>query len=201
VLDLEVLPLVGMTAAVVAGKAWNFLTYVEKMTGHVPMLYVGYYYWNDWGSNNLGWTHFPLWLPWYAWEIFVKTPKPWTHWNFWQPSAKWNGPAFGCQSLSVDGNYFNGSVDDLKKFTSGMPLPAPTPTPAPVPQANTYRINAGVNPNVHSGSGGGPVIGYLLSGTLVVVDDLTSEQWYAHFLPVAGYPAGGWTYKPYLTKV
>jgi hypothetical protein len=79
--------------------------------------------------------------------------------------------------------------------------PAPTPMPTPVPPSVTYKVNTGYNPNVHSGSGTGPVVGCLMSGDIIQVDDATSEQWYAHFLPTPTFPLGGWTYKPYLTKL
>ena len=85
---------------------------------------------------------------------------------------------------------------------SGHPTPAPSPAPVPVPvpQPN-YVVMAGKNPNVHSGSGAGPIIGVMLAGTKICVDDSTSQIWYSHFLPQAGFPAGGWIYKSYLTKI
>jgi len=129
-LDLEMDPApYKLTPALVSGKAWNFLKYVENATGRVPMIYTGYYYWNDWGSNNSGWAHFPLWLAWYAPEWWVRVPKPWTGWTFWQYTARADGLAFGCQSAGVDANWFSGTKEELYKFASvSMPVPTSVPT-------------------------------------------------------------------------
>ena len=114
VLDLEMDPApYKLTAAQVSGYTWNFLTYVEQTLKVTPMLYVGYYYWNQWGGTDKNWTHFPLWLPWYAPELIIRAPKPWTKWTFWQDSSKADGIKYGCQSKNVDHNYFNGAVADL----------------------------------------------------------------------------------------
>jgi len=170
-LDLEMNPLpYGLNAEQVSGKAWNFVKEVEKLTGRIPMIYVGYYYWNSWGSNNLGWARYPLWLPWYATEAWIKictkggtgAPKPWTDWTFWQFTDRADGMKYGCQSLMVDMNWFNGSEDDLKKFISGGSTP-----PIPPPTNNKYVV-AGVpiSANVRS-SPGGAIVGTVIKGKIV----------------------------------
>jgi len=148
VLDLEMEPFAGMKAVDVSAKVWNFLKYVEKATGRIPMPYSGFYYWNQWGNLNLGWVHFPFWLAWYAPEWYVKlrsggtgVPKPWTRWTFWQDKAKADGMAYGCQSKEVDHNWFNGTVDELRSFASVPPLPVPISPPAPV--TGKYKVTAG----------------------------------------------------------
>ena len=126
VLDLEMDPTnYGMNVAIVRGKIWNFLTAVEKSTGRIPMLYTGYYYWNQWGSKDAGWLHFPFWLAWYAAESIIKVPLPWTKWTFWQYTDRADGHLFGCQSAGVDLSYFNGTIDQLNQF-------APVPVVAPL---------------------------------------------------------------------
>jgi lysozyme len=124
VLDLELDPApYKLTAVQVSTKALNFLNYVEKELGRVPMLYTGYYYWNAWGSNNPIFARYPLWLPWYASEAYIKlrtggtgAPKPWKNWTFWQYTANANGLLYGCQSKSVDGSWFNGTADELRTW-------------------------------------------------------------------------------------
>ena len=154
-LDLEMNPTpYGLSAALVSGRVWNFMTYVEEVTKRVPMLYVGYYYWNNWGSNDPGWAHFPLWLPWYASEAWIKicsisntgtgAPKPWKNWRFWQRTDRASGVAYGTQSLGVDENLFNGTEADLAAFCGGF-----IPVPVPVSVGLSYRtLNAC---NVRSG--------------------------------------------------
>jgi lysozyme len=151
-LDLEMDPRpYGLSAALVSGKAWNFLTYVEKITKRTPMIYTGYYFWNDWGSDGLGWARFPLWLPWYASEAWIRicsggtgAPKPWKNWKFWQRTDRASGVAYGCQSMQVDENLFNGTEEDLAVFCGGT-LP---PVPVPLPGLNYVTLNAC---NVRSG--------------------------------------------------
>ena len=131
VLDLEANPsLHNLSAEVVRGTAWNFLSAVEKATGKLPMLYCGYYYWKQWGDTNAGWIKYPFWLPWYASESIIKVPPPWTKWTFWQYSANGDGPQYGSQSLSMDMVCFNGTVDELKAFAHA-PTPGPGPQPGP----------------------------------------------------------------------
>ena len=134
VLDLEMNPApYGLTAALVSGKAWNFMTFVERELGRTPMLYSGYPYWNSWGSNNISWTHFPFWLAWYEPEWYIRfrgkgtgAPLPWKNWAFWQYKVGGNGPYYGSSGLNIDMNVFNGSLADLKKFAVGTPVIPPT---------------------------------------------------------------------------
>ena len=117
--------------AVANGKLWNFLQYVEKNTGRIPMIYSGYYYWNQYGNPNIGWLHYPFWLAWYESADFIKTethggtgaPLPWTNWTFWQYSKNGNGPQYGSQGLSLDMDYYNGSVSDLVNLVKPSLLP------------------------------------------------------------------------------
>jgi lysozyme len=129
VLDLELNPLpYNLTSATVSGKVWNFLTYVEKELGVTPELYTGYYYWNSYGNKNIEWSRFPFWLAWYASEAYIKlrtggdgAPKPWKNWTFWQSTDKADGIAYGCQSVKVDRNYFNGTVAELHAWAKPVP--------------------------------------------------------------------------------
>ncbi len=131
VLDLEMNPApYSLTAALISNKAWNFLKHVENTTGRIPMLYTGYYFWNSWGSNDIGWTHFPLWLAWYAPEWWVRVPKPWTKWTLWQDTDRADGLKFGCQSKGVDANWFNGTVAEMRAWLKiGQEAPIKPPIP------------------------------------------------------------------------
>jgi lysozyme len=203
-LDFEMYPApYGLSAALCSGKAWNFVRYVEEATRRIPMIYTGYYFWNDWGSNNSGWAKYPLWLPWYASETWIKictkggtgAPKPWTNWTIWQTTDKANGLAYGVQSLNIDTNLFNGSETDLEKFCDGAPVLPPPPL------TNVYMANC--NPRVRStpdASSMSNVIGLLTRGMRVVADIETNPTW-LHFKPDASFPSGGWVWRSYLTKV
>jgi GH25 family lysozyme M1 (1,4-beta-N-acetylmuramidase) len=118
-LDLEQSPaLFGLQPNIVQSKVWNFLQAVEKTTGHVPMVYVGYYYWVEWMTpTNPTWAKYPLWLAWYAAESVIKVPPPWTKWSMWQYTGNGNGPQYGTHGLSLDMSY----CDDLSSLL-GVPV-------------------------------------------------------------------------------
>jgi lysozyme len=122
-----------LTKTIRTQKAYNFLQYVEKTLGVIPALYSGYFYWGSYGSTASVFARYPLWLPWYSNESIVKTPAPWTHWTIWQYTSHADGKAFGCQSLGVDANWFNGTVAELNAWTHYTPAPVPTPIPTPPP--------------------------------------------------------------------
>lgn len=133
VVDFEMRPPVGMSYSLMRGRLWNFLQYVEAQTGKTPMIYTGYYYWREYGLPDVAWAKYPLWLAWYATESIVKVPLPWTKWAFWQYSDKGDGLAFGCKSLQVDVNWYNGTVEELKAAYGGV-------TPPPVVLTLEQRV-------------------------------------------------------------
>jgi lysozyme len=104
---------------VVQGKVWNWLEAVEKTTGHIPMIYCGYYYWQQWMTSNLGWSKYPFWLAWYTVESIVKVPPPWKHWSMWQYTGNGKGPDFGTQGLSLDMSYCD-DLDALKMCQNSL---------------------------------------------------------------------------------
>jgi GH25 family lysozyme M1 (1,4-beta-N-acetylmuramidase) len=87
-------------------RAW--LDRVEEVTGLPPIIYTGYYYWND----NVGTDEFvdhPLWIANYN-PGCPLIPDYWGTWAFHQYCA--------CESIAgisgdVDGDTFNGNLEDL----------------------------------------------------------------------------------------
>ena len=130
VLDLEQSPaLFGLSPAVVQGKVWNWLTEIMKITGRIPMIYSGYYYWLQWMTQDVGWLHFPFWLAWYEPESVIRVPHPWNKWSMWQWTGNGPGHQYGTQGLSLDMSY----VDDLQSLLT-LPNPVPAkPHPAICP--------------------------------------------------------------------
>jgi hypothetical protein len=159
-------------------------------------------------TSDPGWAKYPFWLAWYANESVIKVPKPWTKWTFWQYSGNGNGPQYGSQGLSLDMDYFNGTLDDLKKFAGiSTPVPVPPTPPIPIPPTpnNWYAVRVGINANVHtqpvstSPLAGTP--GYILSGTKIQVDNTACANGYYHMLPLTGFLQGGYVTGSYLVKV
>jgi lysozyme len=166
---------------IMRGKLWNFLTRVQRALGVFPIIYTGYYHWNEYGSKDAGWTQFPFWLAWYASEAYIRwctfggdgTPKPWKHWTFWQYSCKGDGLAYGVESKQIDLNYFNGTEAQLREWAEnyGGIVTPPKPPEPPVDHANEiqYRVRCGVL-NVRSGPGTNyPIVGTLSLGATVWV--------------------------------
>ena len=83
-----------------------------------PMLYTGYGFWVEYGeqTNQGYWLQFPLWVAHYSTSSSPLLPSPWKMWNFWQFTAKGPGEAFGSESLSMDMDRFNGTLNELLEF-------------------------------------------------------------------------------------
>jgi lysozyme len=124
-IDYEQVP-IGLTKDQAQGKLWNMVCAVEANLGVKPVIYTGYYFWLEWGSNKPGWTNYPLWLAWWEPESVVKVPAPWTKWTFWQTTGTALGQTYGCQAMGIDLDYFNGTTDDLQSFANVAPVPVLT---------------------------------------------------------------------------
>jgi len=106
---------------------YRFLQRTEQLFGRVPILYTSWGFWSSYGNNNSWWLKYPLWLAQYnGLDRPNRMPKPWTDFLFWQFSSTGDGHKFGCESLGVDMDWFNGTMEQLVKF-AGMNQP---PTPA-----------------------------------------------------------------------
>jgi GH25 family lysozyme M1 (1,4-beta-N-acetylmuramidase) len=86
----------------------------------------------------------PLWISYPGSESIIYSKGYlgiWNMWTFWQyswtgdPPFSNNGRDFGVESYGLDLNYFNGTVNDFKKwaFQPCENIPEPTPTPEPPP--------------------------------------------------------------------
>lgn len=88
-------------------------SFLKTLVGHYgvgPMIYTGPYYWN--AHFNASFSVYPLWVA----EYGVSQPKPvtgWGGWTIWQHNQ--SGQVDGIAG-NVDSDYFNGSMDQLKKF-------------------------------------------------------------------------------------
>ncbi len=111
-IDVESADTVPPGAYADAIRSW--LDRVEAATGLPPIIYTGYYYWND----NVGSDEFidhPLWVANYN-PGCPLIPDYWGTWAFHQYCA--------CESVAgisgaVDGDTFNGSLDDLLSLSAG----------------------------------------------------------------------------------
>ena len=100
----------------------DFVTHVEGYTGRIPMIYTGYYYWREFGSTNIWWKRFPLWIANY-YVAQPSIPLPWTSWVLWQYTPKGDGGLYGAESLNIDLDRFYGTPEQFKQFCGGSVVP------------------------------------------------------------------------------
>jgi len=141
VLDLETHD--GQAKDKIISRAKTWLDEVEKAFGKKPIIYSGQYFLQDYFSEAGGgppkWAkNYPLWLAQYP-NTYVDGQKPflprgWFGWNFWQYSEK--GKINGINA-SVDLNVFNGTLEELYKFSGAQLATDPTP------EEKTHKVKAG----------------------------------------------------------
>jgi lysozyme len=97
--------------------------FVETLAWPVkPIIYTGYYYWQDHGANDPAWGEYPLWIATYDPKPMI--PAPWKDWLFWQFTNRGPGKVLGAESNAIDLNYFHGTGEQLLKYAGKTP-PAP----------------------------------------------------------------------------
>jgi GH25 family lysozyme M1 (1,4-beta-N-acetylmuramidase) len=119
-LDIEGESMQGEPASVIVDRVRTWMDVVERGTGKKPIIYTGYYSWNDSvGSRAFG--DHPLWIASYTNAPGI--PMGWNRWTFWQYTSSGRVPGIG---TNVDLDVFNGSQQDLDKLAGGG---SPTPVP------------------------------------------------------------------------
>ena len=91
---------------------------VEEELGITPMIYTGFYFWQDHVGGTSEFNSYPLWHPQYAQIDCPRIADAWPDWHFWQYSC--TGRVAGIEG-DVDLNHFNGSYDDLLAFSQSLP--------------------------------------------------------------------------------
>lgn len=99
---------------------YNFLERMKQLTSLPLGIYTAKSFWDYYGSSDPCWTQYALWLC----DISSPTeiPKPWSSLTFHQYTFKLNGPLWGAESLDLDGDYYNGTLQDMMKRYSLSPL-------------------------------------------------------------------------------
>ena len=133
VLDLESND--GQVKDKVISRAKTWLDLVEAAFGKKPIIYSAQYFLQDYFSEAGGgppaWTKdYPLWIAQYP-NNYVEgsqpyLPRGWYKWMFWQYSEK--GAVNGINA-KVDLNLFNGTLEELYKFTGAKLITEQPKTP------------------------------------------------------------------------
>jgi lysozyme len=120
----------------------DFLAQMSSF-GFTPIIYTSNGFWSEYGDKaDPTWAKYPLWIAQYTTAPAPTVPLPWTRWTFWQYTSKGSGPSYGTESLSLDLNHFNGSLNELRMFAglaASDPVTPPT-VPAPGPLTLEERV-------------------------------------------------------------
>ena len=108
---------------------WNYVIEMERLSGKKPIIYTGAFFWESYGTQADVWKNYPLWIASYSTQEYMEYNldrlTPWNKWHFWQYTSKGDGIAFGAESLNLDMNYFNGTLDELKVFSGSEIIQEP----------------------------------------------------------------------------
>lgn len=92
---------------------YNFMERLKALSSPLPLgIYSAKTFWDPNGSQASYWSQFNLWLCDVIGQIEI--PKPWNRWDFHQYTFKLNGPEWGAESLGLDGDYYNGTLEEMK---------------------------------------------------------------------------------------
>jgi hypothetical protein len=157
---------------------YNFLERMKQLSSPLPLgIYTAKSFWDVYGSKNDYWKQYKLWLC--DIEGSVPIPLPWTRWDFHQYTFSLNGPAWGAESLDLDGDYYNGTLEQMMLEYSLSPLEDVIAPPV-VGQPLFMRVIKNVN--IRSG----PSTSYADVGDYYVGDIV------GPVLNVAGGKSGAW---------
>lgn len=116
-------------------ELYNFIYEFQQLSGfpnHKIAIYTGYYYFmeNYPPKESQKWfSQFPLWIASYTSSPnYVKIPPLWDKATFWQYGTPSIGLSAGVHSIEIDGNYFNGTMEEFNKYFEVSPVSPPDET-------------------------------------------------------------------------
>lgn len=168
---------------------YTFLEELKRLApSHEIAVYTAPYYWREQtilvGIPTASLNYFKQFKLWIANYNVDKPliPLPWTDWIFWQYTDNGDGTIYGVESLNIDLNYFNGSLEDLQKLYGGVVTTPPDTgevmaTHKASPKSTSISLPSGkkgINlraaPAANATDIGDFTIGQVAQGTLVGTD-------------------------------
>lgn len=104
----------GQSAKVIISGVQKWLDVVEAKLGRTPIIYTSASFWNAKLNGTTQFVTHLLWVAHYTFKPKPIIPTGFAKYTIWQFSEK--GTVNGINSLSVDLDRFNGTLDDLKKL-------------------------------------------------------------------------------------
>jgi GH25 family lysozyme M1 (1,4-beta-N-acetylmuramidase) len=157
-----------------AARLQAFLQQVEHLTTRKPAIYTSAGYWNEFIQPTPAWaSQYDLVVAHYTTQHAPTLPHGWDHWTIWQFSEHFWFP--GCLE-TADGNWFNGSLSDMRKwFGNYRPVDPPVYNRTRV-RSQLNELHIRMNPTTYSKE-----IGHLSKGEIVEIEELGgSDVWIKH---------------------
>lgn len=156
-----------------AWAARVFLETLQREMNVMPILYTSPSYWKEYGTGDVYWTRYPLWIANYD-TTAPAVPKPWETWKFWQWGTPAWGAKFGAESGDIDADFYNGTLEQLHGEYGHPVVPIPPQT------IEGMKMYVAVDAlNIRRGPGVSyAVVGRLQKGDVVTVTDVRgSSAW------------------------
>lgn len=168
--------------------AYDFVLEFERLAGIKPTIYTSPSYWKEFGSTNIWWKQFKLWIANYYVDK-PSIPSPWDKWYMWQFTDRGDGIRYGAESYGLDLNYFN-NIDYEFKFDHIPEPPKPPEQPEEFPfmiETTPWLLNVRTEPIIKLST----KIGTVCKGKQLVATNRDGD-WYK----VAAY-----VHKDYVKKI
>jgi GH25 family lysozyme M1 (1,4-beta-N-acetylmuramidase) len=160
-------------------KYLRFLIKVQHLAGRKPAIYTSTGFWNEHVKPYPTWAHeYDLLIAHYTSEHSPILPIGWDHWTIWQYTDAFYFPGCTC---AADGNWFNGSLDQMRAWFGNYHQEDPLPSTPFQFKSLFDNLHIRQEPTVSARE-----VGHLLKGEVVDVEQLGGDgAWIKH--------ARGWT--------
>lgn len=117
----------GLTRGRASADLKAFCERMLSLSGRMPIIYTSPGFWAEFGTSDIYWRRYPLWLAHYTTGTPI-TPTPWDKWIFWQYTDRGDGKKYGAESLQIDLNYWYSDLKSLYEFAQKPAPPEPVLT-------------------------------------------------------------------------
>lgn len=118
VVDFEKNPLQPITPPNAKYILKDFLEELKRLSNNSPIIiYSGNFFWGENCDKDEYWKQYGYWVASYTTQAYMEEKlhelTPFEDWIFWQKTDKGNGLLYGAESLNIDIDYLNGTIEDF----------------------------------------------------------------------------------------